>query len=99
MNAYTEDNLVQKTTAEYLVNSLDWNESVYAMRETIAAVIVSEEQNEDEKFAKWGLDILPHRKVMKEGFDARREAIDASHVSRLTPVTFAARPCNQLVRN
>ena len=37
------------------------------MKETVKAVIVSEEQNEDEKFAKWGLDILPHRKVMKEG--------------------------------
>ena len=37
------------------------------MKETVKAVVVSEEQNEDEKFAKWGLDILPHRKVMKEG--------------------------------
>lgn len=37
------------------------------MKETVKAVIVSEEQNEDEKFAKWGLDILPHRRVMKEG--------------------------------
>ena len=37
------------------------------MTETVKAVIVSEEQNEDEKFAKWGLDILPHRRVMKEG--------------------------------
>ncbi len=73
------------------------------MKETVKAVIVSEEQNEDEKFAKWGLDILPHRKVMKEGFsivsrlgarqetrderefDARRETIDSSQVSCLTP--------------
>ena len=37
------------------------------MKETVKAVVVSEEQNEDEKFAKWGLDILKHRKVMKEG--------------------------------
>ena len=56
---------------QFLRRQLAW------MRETIAAVIVSEEQNEDEKFAKWGLDILPHRKVMKEGFDARRETLDA----------------------
>lgn len=47
----------------YLRRRLAW------MKETIAAVVVSEEQNEDEKFAKWGLDILPHRKVMKEGMD------------------------------
>lgn len=39
------------------------------MKETVKAVIVSEEQNEDEKFAKWGLDILPHRRVMKEGMN------------------------------
>lgn len=56
---------------QFLRRQLAW------MRETIAAVIVSEEQNEDEKFAKWGLDILSHRKVMKEGFDARRETLDA----------------------
>ena len=37
MNAYTEDNLVQKTTAEYLIESLDWNESVYAMHEVFGA--------------------------------------------------------------
>ena len=47
----------------YLRRRLAW------MKETIAAVVVSEEQNEDEKFACWGLDILPHRKVMKEGMD------------------------------
>ena len=46
---------------QFLRRHLEW------MRETVKAVIVSEEQNEDEKFAKWGLDILPHRKVMKEG--------------------------------
>lgn len=37
MSAYTEDNLVQKTTAEYLVNSLGWNEGVYAMQEAFGA--------------------------------------------------------------
>ena len=37
MSVYTEDNLVQKTTAEYLVNSLGWNESVYAMQEVFGA--------------------------------------------------------------
>lgn len=33
MNPYTEDNLVQKTTAEYLVGTLGWDECVYAMQE------------------------------------------------------------------
>jgi len=38
------------------------------MRETQMAVVVSEEQGEVDKFRKWGLDIIPHRKLMKEGF-------------------------------
>ena len=37
MSVYTEDNLVQKTTAEYLVNSLDWDGGVYAMQEVFGA--------------------------------------------------------------
>ncbi|MGM9570091.1 MAG: type I restriction endonuclease subunit R, partial [Phascolarctobacterium sp.] len=35
------------------------------MKETDMAVVVSEEQNEQEEFAKWGLDITPHRLRMK----------------------------------
>lgn len=39
------------------------------MRETIMAVVVSEEQGEVDKFRKWELDITPHRKLIKEGFE------------------------------
>lgn len=39
------------------------------MKETIQAVVVSEEQGEVEKFRKWDLDIIPHRKLMKSGFE------------------------------
>lgn len=39
------------------------------MRETRMAVVVSEEQGEVEKFRKWKLDITPHRKLIKEGFE------------------------------
>ena len=49
--------------AQFLRRQVAW------MKETVKAVIVSEEQNEDEKFARWGLDILPHRRVMKEGME------------------------------
>jgi type I restriction enzyme, R subunit len=38
------------------------------MRETQIAVVISEEQGEVDKFRKWDLDIIPHRKRMKEGF-------------------------------
>ena len=47
----------------HLTRQIDW------MRETRAAVVVSEEQGEVEKFRKWGLDITPHRKLMKDGMD------------------------------
>lgn len=46
-----------------MVRKLDW------MRETVMAVVVSEEQGEVDKFRKWDLDIMPHRKLIKEGFE------------------------------
>jgi type I restriction enzyme, R subunit len=42
---------------------LDW------ARTTRAAVIVSEEQGEVERFRKWDLDITPHRALIKNGFE------------------------------
>ena len=42
---------------------IDW------MRETRAAVVVSEEQGEVEKFRQWELDITPHRRLIKEGME------------------------------
>ncbi len=42
---------------------LDW------MRETLMAVVVSEEQGEVAKFRNWDLDIIPHRKLIKDGFE------------------------------
>ena len=43
------------------------------------AVVISEEQGEVDKFRKWDLDIIPHRKRMKEGFlgaDGKRVDIE-----------------------
>ena len=42
---------------------LDW------MRETLMAVVVSEEQGEVAKFKNWDLDITPHRRLIKDGFE------------------------------
>ncbi len=39
------------------------------MRETRMAVVVSEEQGEVARFNQWDLDIIPHRRLMKEGID------------------------------
>ena len=36
------------------------------LRESETCVVVSEEQNEVKRFEKWGLDIVPHRKKLKE---------------------------------
>ena len=47
----------------YLTQQIDW------MRETRAAVVVSEEQGEVEKFRKWELDITPHRRLIKDGME------------------------------
>jgi type I restriction enzyme R subunit len=39
------------------------------MESTIIEIIISEAQNEVRDFAKWGFDIIPHRAVMKNGFE------------------------------
>ena len=49
------------------------------MRETQTAVVISEEQGEVDKFRKWDLDIILHRKLMKEGYlgiNGKRLAVD-----------------------
>jgi hypothetical protein len=37
--------------------------------ETIVQIIISEAQNEVADFKKWGFDIIPHRALMKQGFE------------------------------
>lgn len=37
--------------------------------ETIIEIIISEAQNEVGDFQKWGFDIIPHRALMKQGFE------------------------------
>ena len=37
--------------------------------ETIVGIIISEAQNEVKDFKKWGFDIIPHRALMKKGFE------------------------------
>lgn len=52
-----------KQEAVYLKRQIEW------MRETRTAVVVSEEQGEVDKFRKWDLDIIMHRKLIKDGMD------------------------------
>jgi type I restriction enzyme R subunit len=46
-----------------LLAKADW------MDETIIELIISEAQNEVADFKQWGFDIIPHRSVMKLGFE------------------------------
>ena len=52
-----------RTQDEQTAKQIAW------MRETRMAVVVSEEQGEVEKFNKWDLDIIPHRRLIKEGME------------------------------
>lgn len=49
------------------------------MENTIIEIIISEAQKEIQDFQKWDIDIIPHRVVMKTGFetaDGKRVAVD-----------------------
>lgn len=62
------------------------------MKETLYAVIISEEQGEVEKFEKWDLDIIPHRKLIKEGFttpDGKRIDIETAYKNSEHPFRVA----------
>ena len=49
--------------ARQLAAQADW------LEETIVEIIISEAQNEVKDFKKWEIDIIPHRAVMKKGFE------------------------------
>jgi type I restriction enzyme R subunit len=46
------------------------------MQETILEIIISEGQNEVADFQKWGVDIIPHRARMKQGFEVGGKRVD-----------------------
>lgn len=49
------------------------------MKSTIIEIVISEAQNEVRDFQKWGFDIIPHRMVMKGGFqtpDGKRVPVE-----------------------
>jgi type I restriction enzyme, R subunit len=49
--------------ASKLKAQADW------LDQTIIEIIISEAQNEVADFKKWGFDIIPHRALMKQGFE------------------------------
>ncbi len=88
------NNLIRKYWQERLEalekeirSAADEQEEIYKrrqiawMRETVMAVVISEEQGEVDKFRKWDLDIRPHRKLIKDGFeleDGKRIDLDSA---------------------
>ena len=58
------------------------------MRETEIAVVVSDEQGEVKRFADWGLDIIPHRKLMKDGFTVK-ETVGGREIEKRLDVETA----------
>ena len=58
------------------------------MESTIIEIIISEAQNGVRDFKKWDVDIIPHRVVMKKGFetpDGKRVAVDDAFKDRSIP--------------
>jgi type I restriction enzyme R subunit len=59
---------------------------------TIIAIIVSEGQNEVANFKKWGIDIIPHRARMKQGFetpDGKRVDVESAFKNPQHPFRVA----------
>ncbi len=50
--------------ADRLQAQADW------LDETLIQIIISEAQNEVADFQQWGFDIIPHRALMKQGFES-----------------------------
>ena len=65
---------------ERLLKSLErMREQARWMEDTIIEIVISEAQNEVRDFQKWDFDIIPHRAVMKTGFetaDGKRVPLD-----------------------
>jgi type I restriction enzyme R subunit len=58
------------TDAARLSAQADW------LDETMVEIIISEAQNEVADFKKWGFDIIPHRALMKQGFEVDGKRVD-----------------------
>ncbi|MCX6910299.1 MAG: type I restriction endonuclease subunit R, partial [Verrucomicrobia bacterium] len=73
---------VEESRRDALTKELAWlRGQAKWMEETIIEIIISEGQNEVADFKKWGVDIIPHRVMMKQGFetpDGKRMDVDTA---------------------
>jgi len=64
------DLTIEEGQREKLTKEITWlRGQAEWMEETLVEIIVSEGQNEITDFQKWGVDIIPHRVLMKQGFE------------------------------
>ena len=62
------------------------------MQETLMAMVVSEEQGEMQKFRQWGIDIIPHRQLIKQGYtlpDGKRLPLEDAFKKKSHPFRIA----------
>jgi type I restriction enzyme R subunit len=62
------------------------------LESTIIEIIISEGQNEVADFKKWGFDIIPHRAIMKQGFetaDGKRVEVETAFKNPEHPFRIA----------
>ncbi|MDE0312056.1 MAG: DUF3387 domain-containing protein, partial [Caldilineaceae bacterium] len=72
--------------ARQLAAQADW------LDETIVGIIISEAQNEVRDFRKWGFDIIPHRALIKKGFetaDGKRVEVETAFKDPQHPFRIA----------
>jgi type I restriction enzyme, R subunit len=74
---YEISEIADQDLADAKAKELSWLQGQAAwMAETIVEIIISEAQNEVADFRKWGFDIIPHRALMKQGFEVGDRRVD-----------------------
>ena len=61
--------LTKRAVTRSLRRQKSWRAQADWLDETIIEIIISEAQNEVKDFAKWSFDIIPHRDLIKRGFE------------------------------
>ena len=79
-------NITDQQEAIYRKRQIDWMET------TIAAVIISHQQGEVEKFRQWNLDVNSHRNLINNGFelaDGKRVSVEKAFKNADHPFRIA----------
>jgi type I restriction enzyme R subunit len=84
---------VEESRRDALTKEIAWlRGQAKWMEETLIEIIISEGQNEVADFKKWGVDIIPHRELMKKGFetaDGKRVDVESAFKNPQHPFRVA----------